>query len=258
MESKPIRPLRDFRIGDMKKAKAFTLIEILIASVIFATVAIIASSSLSMIIATNNKTDDLTRSENCTRQVSDYVKSAVYSDHFGQRIRMIELNGRNFRLKEFGKINTENTGRFSGVGYFDSPSTFRAIYKDSDGMYYVSASINYVSDEEEYPLPAIGSVSSLHSDDCRFFTGNPPGWGVTDAGSNIIYNFDKPFLIIRHKQAQLGDLTQSKNRVYTINLRDVAYRASESGGEVTNQESANSSNIFSRLDLTLSEKDASI
>ena len=255
---------RGLLTGNMKKTKAFTLVEILIASVIFATVAIIASSSLSMIIAANNKADDLTSSDNCVRQVSDYTKAAVYSDHFGQRIRVIIVTGRNFRLKEYGKIASENKGNFSGIAYFTGPNTFKTIYKDTDGIYYVSGSITYISDDTDYVLPNIGTVSAIHSDSCRFFVGTPAGWGMQDAGSARIYNFNRPFQITRYKQIQLGasptpaELAQSENRIYIINIRDVAYRSIESGWEVQTQDSANSSNIFSRLDLTLSEKDMSI
>lgn len=265
MVSRVIRQRKDLRIGNMKKIKAFTLVEILIASVIFATVAIIASSSLSMIIASNNKTDDLTSSENCVRQASDYIKAAVYSDHFGQRIRVIVTSGRNFNLKEYGKIASENKGSFSGIAYFTGPNTFKTIYKDTDGIYYVSNAMTYVSDTTDYVLPDIGSASTIHSDNCKFFVGNPLIWkDMRDASSAKIYNFDHPFQITRHKQIQLGlsptpaELAQSKNRIYTINIRDVAYRAIENGREVQTQDSANNSNIYSRLDLTLSEKDMSI
>lgn len=262
MAPKLIKRLKGFLTGkEMKKLKSFTLIEIIIAAVIFAVVAIVASASLSMIVASNNKTDDLTSNENCIRQVSDYIKGAASVDHFGQRVRVVVASGTTFRLKEFGKISTENTGDYRGIAFFNSAHTFRVVYKQN-GIYGVSGSIDYIRDDFDYSFPAQVANVQIHSNDCRFFTGSPTGWDMKDANNQNIYNFDNPFQITRYKHIQAGDtpaeLSLSRNRAYVINVRDVAYRASDIGVALQSQSDANSSNIFSRLDLTISERDMAI
>lgn len=249
----------------IKRVKSFTLIEILIASVIFATVAIIASSSLSMVIATNNKTDDLTSSENCVRQVSDYIKSALNADHYGQRTRVVIPgdNDNNFKLQEWGKLVSQNSRRSTGIAVFDSPTTFKIIYK-RDGLYMLQTGISFNSDEN-HQYPYVAGNSAIHSDNCKFYTSADAQWGnLKDASNNILYDFGQPFEITRYIRAQAAasptdaEFAKSGNRVYLIIIRDIAYRAQDAGQTVVSEDEAKNNNVFSRLDLTLSESEMSI
>lgn len=247
--------------GKAKKIRSFTLVEILIASVIFAVVATIAASSLSMIIATSGKTDDLTASENCVRQVNDYIQAMASSDHYGQRLRVMTLVEENkFQIKEWGKVTEENWTRAAGIAFFDESSVFKIVYK-KDGQYLIQDNNTFNAAENfEYSLNS--SNSAIHSDDCRFFTNVAGGWDtLKDADSRPLYDFTNPFVITRNIGIQTAQsptnaaLNDSKNRVYSVSVRDVAYRAQDAGTAISTEDDAKTSNIYSRLDLTFSESE---
>jgi len=54
------------------KFKSFTLVEILVASMIFMIVIVVSVSSFGMISRSSVKTDDLRLTNQCARQVEDY------------------------------------------------------------------------------------------------------------------------------------------------------------------------------------------
>ncbi|OQA52635.1 MAG: hypothetical protein BWY43_00424 [candidate division WS2 bacterium ADurb.Bin280] len=227
----------------MKKIKSFTLVEILVATTIFAIVAVIASASSSMIISTTNKSDDLSKSEVCVRQVYDFVRAAISSSDSNMRFYPAELAGTSrFQLKLFGDVPPENEASFPAIAYFVSSEKFRIIHKLGDSF--------FLSDELEFNknLSTYYNVSSskkIHSDDCSFFIPSP----APISG----YDFVKPFTITRNQNIQMGDLTKSENRSYLIHLKDIAYRSKQGGEDVVTMSEAWESKIFSRLDLVISE-----
>lgn len=251
-------------IGKIKKVKSFTLVEILIASVIFVAVATIASSSLSMIIASSNKTDDLTKSENCARQVSDYVKALAVSDHYGNRMKIVvSPEEGKFVVKDWGETISENYTRAIGLAFFDSPSTFKIVYKQ-DGDYLIQSG-NVYNSNSDYRYSFNTDNSAINSNDCQFFQDAAGGWGqLKDADGQQIYDFSNPFAITREIQIQAAQsptnlrLEDSGNRIYLVSLKDVVYRAGELGSQIATEDDAKNSGIYSYLDLTFSESDRSI
>jgi len=227
----------------MKKVKSFTLVEILIATTIFAIVAVIASASTSMIISTTNKSDDLSRSEVCVRQVYDYVRAAISSTNSQKRFMSAENFGpAQYKLVLFGDDLTENKENFPAIAYFTAIEKFRIIYKSGDS-FFESEEIGF--NKNLSTIYNVSSAKKIHSDECSFFqpsSTTPPN-----------YNFAKPFLITRNQDIQEGDLAIDKNRSYLINLKDIAYRSRQTGADIVSQDEAWESKIFSRLDLLVSE-----
>lgn len=230
----------------MKKIKSFTLVEVLIATVIFASVAVIATSSASMIISSTNKSDDLTKSEVCIRQVYDYVRASIQSSNPNHRFMPVTQSGTTFQLVTFGDVSSENSKEFVGIAYFTQKEKLRIIYK-SAGAYYQSAEQNYNSSPTATYVQDRSTDGKIHSDECSFFTASPMGSAWAE------YDFAKPFTISRNADVQRGDLSKSENRSYLINLKDVAYRSKSAGKTIINEADAQAGQIFSRLDLTVSE-----
>lgn len=62
------------------KVKSFTLIEVLIASMIFATVVIVGSASMAIIKRSQDSTSDRITTESCSNEISEFIKSRINQD----------------------------------------------------------------------------------------------------------------------------------------------------------------------------------
>jgi len=120
------------------KYKSYSLVEILVASMIFMIVIVVSITAFGMIKRSNTKADDLRLTNQCARQVEDYVGSQIRSSNSGKRIMAIE--GTSTYI--FRDLESEfDDHHYPGFALFKSDGEFTIIYKtidNADGINYGS------------------------------------------------------------------------------------------------------------------------
>jgi len=206
--------------------KSYSLVETLVASSIFMIVVVVSLSSYAMIRKTNNQTDDARSTNQCARQLEDYIVSQVRSSNYGKRVMGIREDG---ALEDIDETATS----YVGIALFKTESKLEAIYKSGD-LYYT----------KELPYTLLPSRVTLTPDaDTPLLS--------TDCNAFVIPNpefIDDPIKTFSAKKVvPFADSTDPNSTVYLIVLEDALYRKS-----LETQNSAETRNSFARVYLRVS------
>ncbi len=223
----------------MRKIKSFTLIEIMVASLIFLVVVSTATSAFALIRSSNVKADDIRLADQCARQVREKLSEIVRANQLQSRIAGVQYTstGR-FTLVE---SDNNNTG-YIGVAIFDSETTAKVIYKNV-GIYYTR---DYELSTPDTIRPVTNSKPMIMSADCLAFREKP---------DNLVWSDDfvKPFKVYYRKHYPDYDSTKPEDRIFKIALVDLVFRANDNGNlDVANEYSSVQKQTVSKLfvDLT--------
>jgi len=231
----------------MNKIKSFTLIEILVSSLIFVVVVTTGVSAFALVRSSNEKTDDVRLADQCSRQVREKLSEIERTAQISPRVNAIQFNT---DKTGFSLVAVTSTGglsegestssQYEGVALFDTPSTkFKAFYK-KDGLYYLgsytrAATYSFASND-----------SPIMSEDCMAFSTAPEG--SIDLSS---YNFEQPFKVYFEKHYPDYDQSKQEDVIYKIILNDLAYRSNKGGTRVEDEgssiERSSTSKIFVEL-----------
>ena len=209
--------------------KSFSLIEILVASMIFMVVVIMTVASFGMIQRSNEATSDLSNTSECARQIENITSSVFKSASYRQpRVMSIVLNSGVYSLDEVDSVG--EPVRAAGFAVFEKSSTegeikMSAIIKKIDvdenlwGYYYKTVEIPESSSEEDLNDVLNSSDTGttfqpIHSNVCRALSS-----GI-DEDSN---NYEKPFKISLTNPYGGGPSSLSGNSVYYLTLNDVIF-----------------------------------
>lgn len=223
----------------MRKIKSFTLIEIMVASLIFLVVVSTATSAFALIRSSNMKADDVRLADQCARQVREKLSEVVRANQLQSRIAGVQYSstGR-FTLVESDNTNTD----YIGVAVFDSETTAKVIYK--------SAGIYYIRDYELSTPSTIRATTNnrpiIMSADCLAFGEKP---------DNMVWSGDfvKPFKVYYQKHYPDYDATKKEDKIFKIVLSDLVFRAHDNGSiDVEDEYSSVQKQTISKLfvDLT--------
>jgi prepilin-type N-terminal cleavage/methylation domain-containing protein len=206
----------------MKKQKAFTLIETLVAALIFVVVVTIAATSFSMIRKSSAQTDGLALSVSCAGQLEDFVSSKIREANYGDIVYGIKKQGNAYTAVK----PTVGSQNFVGIALLTAADSSTAIFKDQ-GMYLVSTV--HSIDPVEIGGALASGASRIQSDDCNAVS-------PTDNGNLTQFNLDftSPFTVIP------GD------HFYHFILQDIDY-ASPQSQLSSNQQDALSRELYSRV-----------
>lgn len=150
----------------MAKIKAFTLIEILIASSIFMVVAISSAAAFAMVKKSNNKTEDLRIANDCARQVEDFIKNEVRSASSGEKIKGLKYSGGVYS----GITIPPNGGAYPGFVSFrenEVRAVIRESQTDRNDYLFIKASTELQLLDDLKNSPSANKPSLLNSMDCQ-------------------------------------------------------------------------------------------
>ena len=207
--------------------KSFSLIEILVASMIFMVVVIMTVASFGMIQRSNEATSDLSNTSECARQIENITSSVFKSASYRQpRVMSIVLNSGVYSLDEVDSVG--EPVRAAGFAVFEKSSTegeikMSAIIKKIDvdeklfGYYYKTVEIPESSSEVE--LNAVlnsgdtdVTFQPIHSNECRALL-----------SGTYEDDYEKPFEISLTNPYGGGPSSLSGNSVYYLTLNDVIF-----------------------------------
>lgn len=118
------------------KYKSYSLIEILVASMIFMIVIVVSITAFGMVRRTNTKADDLRLTNQCARQIEDYIGSQIRSANTKERIMAIADRGAGSYI--FRKLPDSFDNYYQGLVLFNGANSYLAIYKIG-GVYYAKS-----------------------------------------------------------------------------------------------------------------------
>lgn len=207
------------------KIKSFTLIEILIASLIFVSVMVVATTSFALVRRSNDNSEDMKIASSCARQVEDFVKAQIKSSSFSGRVMAIDFDTTSGQYKIYPitqKMSTEKKSvNVAGIVLFPAAGKYVAIFKKitaTDSSYYFDQRTGDLDINKVHTIDFLGS--KIHPETCKGMT---PGSKV--AGS------DKPFKIVLQTRypeatpAASSSLTtdQLGNLVFEVKLDDLLF-----------------------------------
>lgn len=220
----------------MKKVKSFTLIEVMVASLIFLVVSSTAVSAFALIRKSNEKTDDIRMADQCVRQTREVLSEVVRANQSQSKIAGISSSNPNrFIINE----SEDRDIYYFGVAIFESETSVKAIYKIS-GIYYIG---DYILDSPT-TIRSRANASQIMSSDCLAFQSLPPG---------LVWFNDivKPFKVYYEKHYPDYDASKSGDKIYKVFLEDLVYHASDDGVTIADEASALRSNAMSKLFVNL-------
>jgi len=228
------------------RKKAFTLVEILVSSLIFVIVVSVGVSSFALIRRSNEKADDMRLSDQCVRQIRDYVSERVREtakDYDGAKIKAIIASGNTFSLAEYEK--TDFASRYpngvAGVALFKANNAFEAIYK-RDGVYK----------KGDYTVSGSGALINFSSNDINVASSDCAAYVSAPAAASADldgYQFTSPFRVyyLEHQPDYDGTI---KDKIYKVEIDDIIFRANKNGQEgVETPETSYTNHTFSKLSV---------
>ena len=203
-----------------RKYKSFTLVEILIASLIFVSVMVVATASFALVKKSNENTDDLRAASSCARQIEDFIKAQVKSSSFGPRVMAVDLDPSDGKYKIFPITQKMNTN-LAGIVLFPTSDEYVILLKQvtaSDASYYFEQKTGILDMNKVHPISSLGN--RIHSDSCR---------GMTGAA---VANSDRPFRVsVRPRYPASTPVASSSlaagqlnSLVFEVQLDDLLFR----------------------------------
>lgn len=215
------------------KSKAFSLIEILVATMIFMTVIVVTIVAFAMVKKSNEISGDSMKTDECSRQVENFIGSVFRSASYGNpRIMAIVRSSGSFLLKDISSLPEEeiNAAGFAIFEKSDEANKIIAnfIFKNIDpdlkytGYFYKSSTVNRSNVEDGDSINSIISFNSsstdpqkIHFSDCvPLYKTNPIGF----AG-----NYKNPFFLKLVYPYEGGPSSQIGNSIFTLKLNDLVY-----------------------------------
>jgi type II secretory pathway pseudopilin PulG len=249
-----IRPKRT-RDDMRRRIKSFTLIEILIASLIFVSVMVVATTSFALVKKSNDNSEDMKIASSCARQVEDFVKAQIKSSSFNGRVMAIDFDTTSGEYKIY-PITQKMGEDVAGAVLFPAEGKYVAIFKKvtaADSSYYFDQRTGDLNINEVHTIDFLGS--KIHPDTCKGMT---PGSGV--AGS------DQPFQIMVRPRfpaatpAPSSNLTadQLSSLVFEVKLDDLLFRSLSDSVDSEAQSAREESKKVIRLNLDVENSVSSI
>lgn len=220
----------------MKKFKSFTLIEIMVASLIFLVVSSTAVSTFALIRKSNEKTDDIRMTDQCVRQVREVLSEVARANQSQSKIAGISSSSPNhFTIAESEDQNLN----YFGVAIFENETAVKAIYKIA-GVYYIG---DYTLDTPT-TIRTGTNTPEIMSSDCLAFQSLPPG---------LVWSNDivKPFKVYYEKHYPDYDANKPGDKIYKVLLEDLIYHAKDDGFSIADEVSVLGSKTMSKLFVNL-------
>ena len=213
------------------KIKSYSLIEILLASMIFMVVIFMVVSSFGMIKKSNENTSDLANTTECARQIENIATSIFKSASYHQpRIMPVVFNNESYRLGE--ELSADNPVQAVGFAVFeksskegkiivsvivkeiDADSGASGYYHDTTEMFESSikggATIGLNAPDNGFKLQPI------HSNECRALM-------VNETYEGFEGNYDKPFEIRLNSPYSKGPSSLLGGSAYSLKLNDMIF-----------------------------------
>lgn len=220
----------------IKKVKSFTLVEVLVAAMIFLVVAATGVAALALIRRSNEKTDDVRLADQCSRQVRDMLSEQVRSAHSKSRLVGLVTNGSRFSIVD----SDDSNSNYVGVGIFKNDTDVTAIYKALN-TYIIR---EYSLDTPTTIRPKVNVFPKIMSDECLSFENLP-------VGLSWYGDFVKPFKVYYEKHQPDYDISKPEDKIYRVVLEDLVYRAKDGSVQVEDEQSSfenkTTSKIFANL-----------
>lgn len=216
------------------KTKAFTLIEILLASLIFMIVVTVAVTSLTLMRKSTDLSNDLSSATGCAREMEDYISNQLRKDYAPEAVYGINNNESGTPVIE--SIPKDIETQYSGILLSQEGSQAMAIWKDGDSGYYLLLKFDLSPNEEingRTLKSYTTSTARIESEACHpFITKRSKPENL----SAFALNFEKPFQIKKIEKLQRSYLA--------VKITDFLYF---SIGGAQSQEQAIESQSFGKL-----------
>jgi len=232
----------------MMRAKSFTLIEILLASTIFAMVIATSMASFLMVKNSNYRSDDLRTAQGCARQLRDFVSAFARSaSPKGDRLEGIKINGGNYSLVPLTENTSSSVTDFVGFAVHSDENNFNIIYKKqlSDGSYTFETSASPVAINSTGIYSFQSSDRAVITSVCSAFTDSDTEGYFSD------YSFATPFKVYFEKHSPDYTSNNQSDKIAVVNFRDVVYRSLDKDGVTLSQKYSIDKKSFGNVDLTV-------
>lgn len=227
------------------KTKAFSLIEILIATIIFMTVVMMAVASFAMVKKSNEITNDQAKTDECSRQIEGFASSIFRSASVGDPVVMavVRDDSSSKLLWDLSEIENEEVDAIGlneevdaiGFAVFEKAATddqiiLSVIFKDIDtdpatskktGYYYKSGSFSKLAIVDEMNLTSFlaSGLQKIHSSVCVPLESEEGGVGF--AG-----DFNNPFhlkLSFPYGGGPASQIGKPRKPIYTMVINDLLF-----------------------------------
>ncbi len=202
------------------KLKSFTLIEILIATIIFMIVVTTAVTSLTMMRKSTNSSNDLARATGCAREVEDFVKLKLRQAKQDQKIYGVSKNDAGvFYVDE---IPPGKETRYFGLVIQRSPEEAEVIRKEDSLSSYSYSRLNIPRGESIVGKPLKDYLvidDEFHGGDHWIVVGACRSFIVRESDIEYLTRFDLDF----EKTFLVKNVLQQDKSYYVIKLNDFVY-----------------------------------
>jgi len=218
------------------KTKAFGLIEILIATIIFMTVVIVTVASFAMVKRSNEMANDSAKTDECSRQIENLAGSIFRSASEGDPLVMaVVKSGGNYLLLDLSdpdsdsETDTETDVEIDAVGYatFEKAPVMDqvqlvVIFKNTDiekpGYYYKLGSVDKADVKGGMNLTGfLGTgIEKIHSSACAPLVADGSEVGFSG-------NYDNPFHLKLSYPYKGGPASQIGKPIYSLVLNDLLF-----------------------------------
>jgi len=204
------------------KLKGYSLMEVLVASLIFMSVIIVSVSSFAMVKNSDNHIEDVSIASGCSRQLDDVITAQIRSSNFSPRIKGLVYGDGKYI---FDDIQIEK--KYAGLALFTVPGKYSVIFKEGQD-YFFKDEIPYTADQIiNAKIANTSNANKMNSVEC--------------AASSTSANVFDIYLV----------LSSSGRKIYQVFLSDIFYRQS-----VESENSALERKTFSKIsvDVAISER----
>jgi len=234
--------MTEHRMGDSwrEKIRGFTLIEILIASLIFVTVAVMAVAAFASAKKSNDQSSDMRVINECNHQIGDLLRAKVQGADIEKRIYgLIKTDTDTYKLEKPSSLRDGKN--YTGLAVFESSNQFTPIFKQDGAYFYTDNPIEMNPD----PIFAYNFTPvRLGSQDCQTYVSQSvPGAAIVK---------DKPFLVKQINYFTVSGVPgDEQDKIYSINLRDAIYRARDTQMVIEDEQGSHEKGIYSILDINV-------
>ncbi len=204
------------------KVKSYSLIEILIATLIFMVVIMVAVSAFALVKRSNEISGDYSKTDECARQIENFVSSIFRSASLGNpRIMAIMKEGDHLKLQDLSEI-PDSEMEADGFSVFENSTDpqkinsviiYKNIDNDNSGYYYQATLVNK-TDLKNGLLIAINNSQKIHPRDCKPLYQEVEGFNGT---------YNHPFILKLSYPSRSGPYSQIDNPIYSLTIDDLLY-----------------------------------
>jgi len=216
------------------KTKSFTLIEILIATVIFMSVVMVAVAIFAMVKKSNETSGDMAKTDECVRQIENFTGAVFRSaSYITPRIMAVEKSSGKIALRDLANVEGGELQTIGFAAFEKSPQENRAklaiIFKyldseaEQNGYYYAFAEIETAEIKDMMEVTEMLSFTGGADDPEKIHSSGCAPLKLSGAVVGFAGDYEKPFHLKLSYPYGGGPSSQVGARIFTLRVSDLIY-----------------------------------